>query len=152
MMPLSTAQTSVNFVRRFVKISIIFERAKTQQAKGDAIMARGSNPNSRANLSKGKMFDSASARKAQIKSAEAHNYNCRFREAGKEALTDDALKEIWQAMIKRAKQGNIAAFKAMFDIMGEAKQTNSDEPEIRLAFIAEMSPPESPPDDIELIE
>lgn len=56
---------------------------------------------------------------------------------------------MWAAlyfMIARAKKGNISAFKTLFDVMGEANQIESNESEIRLAYIARMDPPEEPPE------
>ena len=108
-------------------------------------MPRGENPNSRANLTH--RFTEQTARQAQRKSAASRKYNGRFREAAKEALTDDALNTMVQAMIHRAEQGNIAAFKVLFDIMGEANKPDA-EPEIRLAFLAPKDEPEQPPEDI----
>ena len=108
-------------------------------------MPRGENPNSRANLTH--RFTEQTARQAQKKSAATRKYNGRFREAAKEALTDDALSTMVQAMIHRAEQGNIAAFKTLFDIMGEANQAEP-EAEVRLAFLAPQDEPEQPPEDI----
>ena len=111
-------------------------------------MPRGDNPKSKENLSKGRRFNSESGRKAQIKSAESHRMNSRFREAGREALTDEALNSMFEAIIRKAESGNVSAFKTLFDIMGEAKKNPEDSQENNIVFIAEMRQPELPPPDI----
>jgi len=108
-------------------------------------MPRGDNPNSRANLTH--RFTEQTARKAQKKSAESRKLNGKFREAGKLALDDATLTKMFDAMIQRAINGNVTAFKTLYDIMGEADEPAA-EAEIRLAWLAPMSEPEQPPEDI----
>lgn len=113
-------------------------------------MPRGSNPNSRANLKKGKPFTAETARKASEKGLATQKYNASFRAAGRDLLTDEEMSKMWKAMIARAKSGNITAFKTLFDVMGEAAQdVIQKDAEVNIAFLAPVSPPETPPDDIE---
>ena len=113
-------------------------------------MARGNNPNSKANLSKGQRFNSQTAKAAQTKSVVAHRQNSRLKKIASEALTDDVLTMIIMAMIKKAKNGNIAAFKALYDVMGEADRVEQKETEIRIAYLADLLPTEKPPADTQL--
>ena len=110
-------------------------------------MPRGDHPNSKKNLQKGKPFNAETARKAQKKSAESHRYNASFRAAGKDILTDEELKKMWTAMVKRAQSGNIAAFKMLFDVMGEgAVQEHTGDAQVNLV-IQDVLPREEPPDE-----
>lgn len=112
-------------------------------------MPRGDNPNSRKNLTH-KGFDTETARKAGQKGRATQKYNASFRAAGRDMLTDEEMAKMWKAMIARAKSGNITAFKTLFDVMGEAAQdVISKEADVNIAFLAPVSPPETPPDDIE---
>jgi len=106
-------------------------------------MARGSNPNSRANLTKGKGFCTETARKAQIKSVEAHKQNTRLQKIAYEALTDDVIIKIVKAIIKRAENGDIAAFKAICEVMGETNHNQTSSQDIRLAIVPLLPPDES---------
>lgn len=108
-------------------------------------MPRGENPNSRANLTH--RFNEQTARKAQKKSVESHKLNNSIREAGKLALDDATLHSLWQAIIERAKQGNVTAFKTIYEVMGEAERSEP-EAEIRLAYLPPKDEPEPPPEDI----
>lgn len=105
-------------------------------------MPRGDNPNSRANLTN--RFNEKTARKAQQKSAESRKLNSSLREACKQALDDDTLTEICQALIKRAKTGNLAAIKLIFTMTDEPK-AEPQQTEIRLAYLAQVGTPEEPP-------
>lgn len=89
-------------------------------------MPRGSNPNSRKNLTH-PGFSTETARKAAEKSAQTKRYNASFRAAGKDLLTDEELKKMWNAMMEKAQSGNVSAFKALFDVMGEGSTQDISE-------------------------
>ena len=114
-------------------------------------MPRGDNPNSRKNLQKGKPFTAETARIASKKGLAIQKYNASFRAAGKDLLTDEEMQKMWEAMIKRAKSGNISAFKMLFDVMGEgAQDITSKDAEVNIAFLAPVAPAEKPPENIEV--
>lgn len=107
-------------------------------------MPRGDNPNSRANL---KQISPKDAREMQKKSVESRKYKASFRAAGKDLLTDEEMAKMWKAMIARAKSGNIAAFKMLFDVMGEGVlQETTGGAKVNLV-IQETLPREEPPDE-----
>ena len=116
-------------------------------------MPKGSNPNSKKALAENRkktQFNGESAVKAAKKSNATKKYNASFRAAGRDMLTDASMQKMWNAMIKRAEQGNINAFKMLFDVMGEAAlDLVSNDAEVNLAFIAPVSAPETPPEEIE---
>jgi hypothetical protein len=111
-------------------------------------MPRGDNPNSRKNLAKGKPFTAETAREASKKGLATQKYNASFRAAGKDLLTDEEMAKMWKAMIQRAKNGNITAFKTLFEVMGEG-QIIENNGEIRIAYLVKQDPPEKPPAEIE---
>ena len=116
-------------------------------------MPRGDNPNSRKALEKNRkktQFSGENAVKMGAKGNATRKYNASFRAAGRDMLTDTAMQKMWSAMIKRAEQGNINAFKMLFDVMGEATlDLITQDAEVNLAFIETVSTPEPPPEDIE---
>ena len=81
-------------------------------------MPRGENPNSKANLSKGKRFSGETARKAQQKSAEAKRQLRTFRELDEACTTDDERKEMLNMLKLKARRGNLKAFEIYRDTMG----------------------------------
>ena len=110
-------------------------------------MPRGDNPNSKANLAKGKPFNAETARKAKQKSDQSKKYNASFRACGRDVLTDDELKKMWIAMIKRAQGGNIKAFELLYNVMGEALAESNTGAQVNLAILADVLPREEPPDE-----
>ncbi len=81
-------------------------------------MARGENPNSRANLSKGKRFSEETARKAQQKSVEVKRQLKTFRELDEAHTTDEERLKMLEAVKLKAKSGNLKAFEVYRDTMG----------------------------------
>ena len=81
-------------------------------------MPRGENPNSKANLSKGKRFSEETARKAQQKSVEVKRQLKTFRELDIETTTDDERKEMLNMLKLKARRGNLKAFEIYRDTMG----------------------------------
>ena len=105
-------------------------------------MPRGDNPNSRANLTN--RFNEQTARKAQKKSAKSRKLNGNFREAAKLALDDATLTEMIEAMIEQAVKGNVTAFKALYDIRGEANEPAAEADYPRIIIAARLDEPEQP--------
>lgn len=81
-------------------------------------MPRGENPNSKANLSKGKRFNGETARKAQQKSVEVKRQLRTFRELDEACTTDDERKEMLDMLKLKARRGNLKAFEIYRDTMG----------------------------------
>lgn len=109
-------------------------------------MPRGDNPNSKANLKKGKPFNAETARKAKQKSDATKQYQASFRACGRDVLTDEELRKMWTAMIQRAKSGNIKAFELLYNVMGEG-MTEQTGAQVNLAILADVLPREEPPKD-----
>ncbi len=82
-------------------------------------MPRGENPNSRANLAKGKKFDTETARKANKKSLETKKEYATLTEALKAQCTPEVKAQLTDMLIKRAKQGNLKAYELLRDQLGE---------------------------------
>lgn len=81
-------------------------------------MARGENPNSKANLAKGKRFSEETARKAQQKSLEVKRRLKTFRELDTEHTTEEERLAMLQAVKVKATHGNLKAFEIYRDTMG----------------------------------
>ncbi len=81
-------------------------------------MPRGTSPNSRANLAKGKRFNEETARKAQEKGAAAKRKLRSFRELDAEHTTDEERLMMLEALKVKAKHGNLKAFELYRDTMG----------------------------------
>lgn len=81
-------------------------------------MPRGDNPNSRANLAKGKKFNAETARIANAESLKTKRKLKTFKELDDEFTTDDERKKMMDMLKKRALQGNLKAFELYRDSMG----------------------------------
>lgn len=81
-------------------------------------MARGENPNSRANLSLSKGFSTETARKAQQKSLEVKRQLKTFRELDTEHTTEEERLKMLAAVKLKAVHGNLKAFEIYRDTMG----------------------------------
>ena len=81
-------------------------------------MPRGENPNSKANLSLSKGFNTETARKAQQKSVEVKRQLRTFRELDEACTTDDERKEMLNMLKLKARRGNLKAFEIYRDTMG----------------------------------
>lgn len=81
-------------------------------------MPKGDNPNSRANLAKGKPFNEDRARKAAQKSVEKRRKLRTFRELDEDFTTDDERLIMLNALKAKVKQGSIKAFEVYRDTMG----------------------------------
>lgn len=88
-------------------------------------MPKGDNPNSRANLVKGKPFNEERARIAAQKSVEKRRKLRTFRELDEDFTTDDERLIMLNALKAKVKQGSIKAFEVYRDTMG----MNPKEPE-----------------------
>lgn len=88
-------------------------------------MPKGDNPNSRANLVKGKPFNEERARIAAQKSVEKRRKLRTFRELDEDFTTDDECLIMLNALKAKVKQGSIKAFEVYRDTMG----MNPKEPE-----------------------
>jgi len=86
-------------------------------------MARGDNPNSRANLNKaygGKGgFDTESARKAKKKSDEAKAVNKSLNQDLREQATPERIEKINKRILDMAEHGNLRAYELIRDGLGE---------------------------------
>ena len=90
-------------------------------------MARAMNPNSLNNL---KVPTHAEAKKNGSKGGKAsgiarRNYSS-MRDALKEFLTDDKMDELISALFMTALEGNVQAFKLIFETFDQAKQDDSN--------------------------
>lgn len=85
-------------------------------------MPRGSNPNSKANLSKGKRFNEETARKAGKASAKKRQEYKTFKECFKANMTDEMREELFNMLMNRARRGNLKAFELLRDSLGERPQ------------------------------
>lgn len=81
-------------------------------------MPKGDNPNSRANLVKGKPFNEERARIAAQKSVEKRRKLRTFRELDEDFTTDDERLIMLNALKAKVKQGSIKAFEVYRDTMG----------------------------------
>lgn len=88
-------------------------------------MPKGDNPNSRANLVKGKPFNEERARIAAQKSVEKRRKLRTFRELDEDFTTEDERLIMLNALKAKVKQGSIKAFEVYRDTMG----MNPKEPE-----------------------
>lgn len=82
-------------------------------------MPRGDNPNSRANLSKGRPFDAETARKANEKSQEAKAINKKLNEDLKERCTPERIGKLNNKLLAMAERGNLKAYELIRDGLGE---------------------------------
>lgn len=88
-------------------------------------MPKGDNPNSRANLVKGKPFNEERARIAAQKSVEKRRKLRTFRELDEDFTSDQERLDMLEALKAKVKQGNVKAFVVYRDTMG----MNPKEPE-----------------------
>lgn len=104
-------------------------------------MARGDNPNSRANLNKaygGKGgFDTESARKAKKKSDEAKAVYKSLNADLREQCDEETLRAINDRLLQMAKHGNLRAYELVRDGLGE-KPTEKHEVTINDDSMREM--------------
>lgn len=104
-------------------------------------MARGDNPNSRANLNKaygGKGgFDTESARKAKQKSDEAKTIYKSLNADLREQCTPERLAKINERVLQMAEHGNLRAYELVRDGLGE-KPTEKHEVTINDDSMREM--------------
>lgn len=104
-------------------------------------MARGDNPNSRANLNKaygGKGgFDTESARRAKQKSDEAKAINKSLNQDLREQATPERIKNINKRILDMAEHGNLRAYELIRDGLGE-KPTEKHEVTINDDSMREM--------------
>lgn len=82
-------------------------------------MPRGSNPNSKANLAKGKKINAENAREYGRKSAQAKKEYKSFKECFTDMMTPEMREKLFNTMYRKAQAGNIKAFEVMRDTMGE---------------------------------
>lgn len=82
-------------------------------------MPRGDNPNSKANLLKGKRINEENAREYGKKSAQAKKEYKSFQECFKDMITEEQRKKLFETMYRKAQAGNIKAFEVLRDTMGE---------------------------------
>lgn len=82
-------------------------------------MPRGDNPNSRANLKKGKPFDAETARKAKEKSDEAKAVYRSLNEDLKECCTPERVRKMNERLLSMAEHGNLRAYELIRDGLGE---------------------------------
>lgn len=82
-------------------------------------MARGDNPNSRANLKKGKPFNAETARKAQEKSLEAKVLNKKLNDDLRERCTPERMARLNDKLLHMAERGNLKAYELVRDGLGE---------------------------------
>ena len=114
-------------------------------------MPKGSNPNSRKALEQNRkktQFNGERAVKAGKKSGESRKYMSSARNALKDLCTDDELNAIMTQLMRRGKTGNLTAIKMILDYT-DIKEDTHDNAEVNIAFLAPVSAPETPPDDIE---
>ena len=81
-------------------------------------MPKGDNPNSRANLVKGKPFNEERARIAAQKSVEKRRKLRTFRELDEDFTSDKERLDMLEALKAKAKRGNVKAFEVYRDTMG----------------------------------
>ena len=91
-------------------------------------MPRGDNPKSRENLSKGKPFNTETARKASAKSAKTRAALKTLSEDLREALTAEDMRAMNERLIAMAKRGNLRAYEMVRDGIEKVRSEN-DEPE-----------------------
>ncbi len=84
-------------------------------------MPRGSNPNSRANLQKGRRFSGETARKAALKSQEVQAETKVFTEAFRKACAEhpELIAKTATTILNMAAHGNIKACELVMKVMGE---------------------------------
>lgn len=84
-------------------------------------MPTGENPNSRANLNKGKKtrFSGERAVKAAKKSVEVRRESRKLCDILRECLTDEKRKQISLMLIEKAEDGDTKAFELIRDSIGE---------------------------------
>lgn len=82
-------------------------------------MPRGSNPNSRANLKKGKPFNAETARKAKQKSDEVKAAYRLLNEDLRERCTPERIEKMNERIIAMAEHGNLKAYELIRDGIGE---------------------------------
>ena len=82
-------------------------------------MPRGMNPNSRANLKKGKRFSEETARKAAEKSAETRAAFKSLNEDLRERCTPERIANINNRILSMAEHGNLKAYELIRDGLGE---------------------------------
>ena len=83
------------------------------------MMPRGSNPNSRENLKKGKPFCEESARKAAKKKHENEIIIKKLCDDLRERCTPERIAKMNESIISRAEDGDLVAYKLIRDGLGE---------------------------------